>query len=306
MSDARDPKQPLRAGPWARLVFLQVPMAASAASLIAATATILDRPLQPAWYLAAFLGTWCVYLRDSAASCDAEDRVSQPGRAALFRSSPFLRRTLPAIAAVAGLATLAWIRPTTPTTALLIAVGLLGLLHAFSVGGRTTSCSTGPPRLQSRLAILKSPMVSIAWAGAAVSLPVLEGRGPGISTATWSGAAMLGLPLIAILLGDSLLLDLRDRDADAQFHLRTIAVRLRPRTVHLLVGGLLLVAAIGFVLISIAGDTAISGLALGIPAVLGLAIAWAAWSSLRNREASLTLTVMAWRFLAGIVCVTLA
>ena len=305
MSDATDPNQPSPAGPWARIVFLQAPMALSAASLIAAIAITLDRPLEPAWYLAAFLGTWCVYLRDSAASCDAEDRISQPGRAALFRSSSFLRTTLPAVVAVAGLATLAWIRPTVPTTVLLIGVGLLGLLHAFSVGNRAASRPAVPSRLQSRLAILKSPMVSVAWAAAAVSLPVLEGNGPGISTTTWTQATMLGLPLIAILLGDSLLLDLRDRDADAQFHLRTIAVRLRPRTVHVIVGALLLIAAVGFGFDSIAGDTAVSSLAVGIPVVLGLATAWTAWPSLRNHEAALAMAVMSWRFLAGIVCFTL-
>lgn len=306
MSDATDPNPKSASPPWARLVFLQIPMAISAASLIAAIAVTLDRPLEPAWYLAAFLGTWCVYLRDSAASCDAEDRISQPGRAALFRSSAFLRTTLPASTAVAGLATLAWIRPTTPTTILLVGVGLLGLLHAFSVGGRTTPASGGPSPLQSRLAIVKSPMVSIVWAAAAVSLPVLEGRGPEISTATWIEAAMLGLPLIAILLGDSLLLDLRDRDADAQFHLRTLAVRLRPRTVHAVVGGLLLLAAAGFALGSVVGEPVISELALGIPAVLGLVTAWAAWPSLRNREASLAMAVMSWRFLAAISCLILA
>ena len=306
MSDVNDPNQASRAGLWARIVFLQVPMAFSAASLIAAMAITLGRPLEPAWYLAAFLGTWCVYLRDSAASCDAEDRISQPGRAALFRASPFLRTTLPAVIAVAGLATLAWIRPTVPTTVLLIGVGLLGLLHAFSVGNRAASRSEVPSRLQSRLAILKSPMVSVAWAAAAVSLPVLEGNGPGISTTTWTQATMLGLPLIAVLLGDSLLLDLRDRDADAQFHLRTIAVRLRPRTVHVIVGALLLIAAVGFGFDSIAGDTAVSSLAVGIPVVLGLATAWIAWPSLRNQEASLAMAVMSWRFLAGIVCFTLA
>lgn len=292
-------------GPWARLVFLQVPMALSAASLIAALAITLGRPLDPAWYLAAFLGTWCVYLRDSAASCDAEDRVSQPGRAALFRASPFLRTTLPVLAAIAGLATLAWIGPTGPTTGLLVAVGLLGLLHAFSVGPRSTR-SDVRSSMQSRLAVLKSPMVSVAWATAAVSLPMLEGRGPEAPAGTWIDAFMIGVPLVAILLGDSLLLDLRDREADARFHLRTIAVRLRPRGVHVVVGVLLLIAAAGIAFDSIAGDPVIPWLVPGIPMVFGLAAAWAAWPHLRDHEASLAMAVMSWRFLTGIACLALA
>ena len=68
MSDAIDPNPKSTSPRGARLVFLQIPMAISAASLIAAIAFTLGRPLEPAWYLAAFLGTWCVYLRDSAAS----------------------------------------------------------------------------------------------------------------------------------------------------------------------------------------------------------------------------------------------
>ena len=305
MSDTPDPNPAPPTGPWARLVFLQIPMALSAASLIAAIAITLDRPLEPAWYLAAFLGTWCVYLRDSAASCDAEDRVSQPGRASLFRSSAFLRTSLPMITAITGFATLVWIRPTTATAGLLIGIGLLGLVHSFSVKDRTASRSEATRPLTSRLAILKSPMVSVAWAAAAVSLPVLEGNGPGISTTTWTQATMLGLPLIAILLGDSLLLDLRDRDADARFQLRTIAVRIRPRTVHVIVASLLLTAAAGFAFDSIAGDPAVPWLGFGIPVVLGLATAWATWPNLRGREASLAMAVMSWRFLAVVVCFTL-
>ena len=305
MSDTPDPNPASPTGPWDRLVFLQVPMALSAASLIAAIAITLDRPLEPAWYLAAFLGTWCVYLRDSAASCDAEDRVSQPGRASLFRSSAFLRTSLPVITAITGFATLVWIRPTAPTAGLLVGIGLLGLVHSFSVKDPTASRSEATRPLTSRLAILKSPMVSVAWAAAAVSLPVLEGRGPEISMTTWIEAAMLGLPLVAILLGDSLLLDLRDRDADARFQLRTIAVRIRPRTVHVIVAVLLLTAAAGFAFDSIAGDPAIPWLAFGIPVVLGLATAWATWPNLRGREASLAVAVMSWRFLAAVVCFAL-
>ena len=51
-------------------ILIQIPMAASAAALLFATARLLGRPLDGAWYAAAFLGTWCVYLRDSAASCE--------------------------------------------------------------------------------------------------------------------------------------------------------------------------------------------------------------------------------------------
>ena len=302
MNQTGDPAESRPSGPAERIVYLQVPMAMSSASLIAATATTLDRPLDPAWYLAAFLGTWCVYLRDSAASCDAEDRVSQPGRAALFRSSAFLRTVLPVVVAGAGLATLAWIRPTGWTTALLLGVGFLGLLHAVSVGGRTTSASEDHPPLRSRLAILKSPLVSIAWAAAAVSLPILEGRVPADSSHRWMDAVMLGLPLVAILLADSLLLDLRDREADARFQLRTIAVRLRPGTVHGIVGGLLVVAAAGIALDRITGDPAIPWLRFGIPVVLGLAAAWVAWPILRRHEAALAMSVMSWRFLAALVC----
>ena len=276
------------------LVLSQVAMAASAAALVFACSQVLEQPISPWWYACAFLGSWAVYLRDSAASCDAEDAISQPRRAAIFRGSTLWCVVLPVISGALAVAFGLLARPTTATLVLLGVVGVLGLLHALpaSQDDRSKGFAT------KRFAAVKSIVVSIAWAVAAVGLPVLEsGEEPSRSLTT--AAIWLVVLLIPLLLADSLLLDLRDRLADREFGLRTIAVRVGPHGVHAIVGGLL---GLALLVVLFGASDAVDPTGwrrIGLAGGLGLSGAWFSWKNLRRDEAGLAIAVMAWRFLAA-------
>ena len=281
-------------GPLSLVVLSQVAMAASAAALVFACSQVLDRSISPWWYAAAFLGSWAVYLRDSAASCDAEDSISQPRRAALFRGSRTWCAVLPLLGGALGVACGLVAGPRPITLALLGAVGVLGLLHALpSDGGRVAT---------KRFAAAKSIVVSIAWGLAAVGLPLLEGDGP-TTDATWTTAGWLVVLLVPVLLADSLLLDLRDRIADRTFGLRTIAVRVGPRDVHAAIGILLAVSAATILLGASSAVDPSRWLRIGLATTLGMAVAWAGWRGWRGNEAGLAAAVMAWRFLAALATI---
>ncbi len=277
-------------------ILIQIPMAASAAALLFSTAKFLGRPLDAGWYAAAFLGTWCVYLHDSAASCDAEDRISQPRRAAIFRSSRLLGTWMPLLSAVLGIGVLLFLEPSRPTITLLLVVAALGLLHAIPFGG-----SRGDDEARrdlKRFAVIKSPLVSIAWAVAAVALPILEGaHGMADSGRIGMTGVWLGGLLLPLLLADSLLLDVRDIDADRTFGLHTIAVRLGAERVRLL-AGILIVVAVGIgMLAANRTNTPSNVIEVCVTAGIGLGLGWAFWPRLRHREATISIAMMGWRFL---------
>lgn len=278
----------------ASLVLSQIAMAASAAGLVFACSRVLDRPISAWWFAAAFLSAWCVYLRDSAASCDAEDAISQPRRAAIFRGRRFWSWWLPGIAAVLGAGAALAAGPRTLTMALLAVMSVVAGLHA------RRGDATGTAGLSvKRLAAIKSIVVSLAWSLAAVGLPLLESATEPDRAAIVAGVwlVMLTTP---VLLADSLLLDLRDRAADQAFGLHTIAVRVGRRGVHALVAILLAIAAVVAI--------------LGVPdaidherwrrvataAVLGLAVPWFGWRTIRRDEVATAFTIMAWRLLAAL------
>lgn len=284
------------AGPIEAVVLSQFAMAASAACLVFACARTLDRPISWWWYPAALLGAWAVYLRDSAVSCDAEDSISQPRRAAIFRGSVAWSWWLPVATVVAGGGCVMLARPHATTAILLGLVGVLGLVHATPLtdGSRLPGrCST------KRFAVIKSVVVSLAWAVAAVWLPLAEST-PDAERPEVVAGIRLVLLLAPLLLADSLLLDLRDRIADRTYGLRTIAVRLGARGIHGLVGLLLGLSAI----------TVLAGASdaieperwrrLGIATVAGLAVPWFCWRAIRRDEVATALSMMGWRFLAVI------
>ena len=280
-------------------ILIQIPMAASAAALLFSTAEFLGRPLDAGWYAAAFLGTWCVYLHDSAASCDTEDRISQPRRAAIFRSSRLLATWFPILSAVLGIGVLLSLEPSRPTITLLFVVAALGLLHAIPFGG--SRGNTGSRRDLKRFAVIKSPLVSIAWAVAAVALPILEGDH---GTPDSGGIGLLGVwlggLLLPLLLADSLLLDVRDIKADQAFGLHTIAVRLGAKRARLL-SGVLIIVAVGIGLLATARiGTPSEWIPIWVTAGIGLGLGWAFWPRLRHQEATISIAMMGWRFLLPI------
>lgn len=281
------------------LVLSQIAMAASAAALVLACSEVLQRPISPWWYAAAFFGSWAVYLRDSAASCDAEDAISQPRRAAIFRGSGFRCLVLPGISGALAVAVGLLARPSLATIVLLGIVGGLGLLHALpsSKADRSKGLAT------KRFAAVKSVVVSVAWAAAAVGLPVLESD-PDPARPVTTAAIWLVILLVPLLLADSLLLDLRDRIADRDFGLRTIAVRIGARGIHALVGVLL---GLTVLVILLGASDAIDPTGwrrIGLAGCLGLTLTWFAWPVLRRNEPGLAMAMMSWRFLAALATAT--
>ena len=281
------------------LVLSQIAMAASAAALVFACSQVLERPISPWWYACAFLGSWAVYLRDSAASCNAEDSISQPRRAAIFRGSTLWCVVLPVISGGLAIAFGLIARPTSATLVLLGIVGVLGLLHALPSSKNSHSKGFATKRF----AAVKSIVVSIAWAVAAVGLPVLESGGDQTRSLT-TAAIWLAVLLIPLLLADSLLLDLRDRLADRDFGLRTIAVRVGPRGIHALVGSLLGVAVLVILLGASDALDPTGWRRIGLAGCLGLTVTWLSWPILRRNEPGLAIAVMAWRFLAAVATAT--
>ncbi len=288
---------PIR-GAAAWLILSQVAMATSASAIVFVAACVLDRPIDSWWYVAAFLGTWAVHLRDSAASCDAEDAISQPRRAAFFRDSLGWSRILPVIAALGAVGTSLLARPSWPTLVLLGVVAILGVLHARPRHPRTSSDDPGGTRGIKKFAAWKSVVVSTSWGVAAVGLPVLESTAPMDPPARATALWLLSL-LIPILLADSLLLDLRDRIADRTFSLSTLAVRLGPRGIHALVGVLLGFAAVLILPGSVEVIEPPVWRRVALASVLGLAIPWSAWRLVRTNEPTVAFSMMGWRFLAA-------
>ena len=286
------------------LVLSQLAMAASAAALIFACERTLDRPISPWWYAAAILGTWAVHLRDSAASCDAEDSISQPRRASLFRGHLIWSWILPGLAAAGGAVSALLAHPSLPTLILLAVVGTLGLLHALPTRSSNDETASNQPAILGvkRFAAGKSVVVSIAWTAAAVGLPLLEASA-GLDSTVWRAAIWLVLLLFPVLFADSLLLDLRDRIADRTFGLQTIAVRVGPKGVHATVGMLLGVSA---TIILLGGADAIDSenwRRLGLASVLGLGLVWFGWRGFRRDEAGVAFAVMSWRFIGALATI---
>ena len=276
------------------IVARQIPMAGSAAAIVFAATRYLGGAVSPWWYVAAFFGTWCVYLRDSAASCRAEDAISQPRRAAVFRDSVRWCRTAPFVSAIVAFVAIALARPSPTTWAVIATIGTLGLLHGLQ---NSPARSSGRERPLAWMAVVKSPIVAAAWTLGAVALPILETESS--TTPPTIAVILVAVLLYLALLCDSLLLDLRDRIADRTFGLNTIAVRIGPRGIHAMVG-LLVALMVLTSLVGIAGlDHAVSWRRISIACTLGIAVPWILWRRLEKDETTVTLSMMSWRYIAA-------
>ena len=273
-------------------------MAGSAVAIVFASAQYLEETISLWWYVAAFFGTWCVYLRDSAASCRTEDAISQPRRAAVFRDSERWCRVAPFASAIVALLAILLARPTATTWIVMTTIGILGLLHGFQNPPVRASEIRRP---LASMAVIKSPIVAGAWTLGAVALPILESES-GTAPSPIS-VILVSVLLYLALLCDSLLLDLRDRVADQTYGLHTIAVRIGSRGIHALVG-LLIALMVLTSLIGIVGlEQAASWRRLSIGCTLGIAVPWVLWQRLRKDEATVTLSMMAWRYIAAVAVV---
>ena len=277
-------------------------MAGSAVALLFAATKVMEVSISGWWYLVAGLGAWMVYLLDSARSRDAEDRQSQPERAERFRRHRLLRSVLPWLAGGFGLLSAILARPDWKMTSLLVALGLVGLAYVIpALPPERRQITGGGRRTLKQFAALKPLTICVAWTAGATLVPLFAAASApheGAWTACWLGA--LFFPL---LLADSLLLDLRDRDGDRAEGLRTVAVRLGPGRTHQAVGGCLAIAAVVVILGGSREYLDEAWLRVGLAGLLGLGTAWLAWPSIHRNESSTALGMMAWRYLVAVAAI---
>lgn len=274
-------------------VHSHIPMGLSAAALLYASARVLGVTLSPWWYAVAALGSWTIYLLDAARSRLDEDSLSQPERAALYCDHPTMRVILPWIAGALALVAALLADPPVAARWLLAALGAAGIAYAVPLlPGRSGSLHT-----LKDVALLKPLSICLAWALGAVLLPSLAGVPP---LAAWPAATWLALFLFLILLADTLLLDLRDREGDEAAGVSTFAVRFGVLPSHAAVGVAIVVAAIVFVLGTAGSPDPARWRRVGLASLAGIALAWLFWGNLRRSEAATAAGVMAWRFLAAL------
>lgn len=286
----------------ALFVYSQTLMAGSAVALLFAATKVMAVSISGWWYLVAGLGAWMVYLLDSARSRDAEDRRSQPERADLFRRHRLLRSGLPWLAGGLGLVATILARPGWEMVVLLAALGLVGLGYVIPAlpPQRGQAASSGRRTLK-QFAALKPLTICVAWTAGATLVPLLAAATVPVDAA-WT-ACWLGALFFPLLLADSLLLDLRDRDGDRAEGLRTVAVRLGTIRTHQVVGGCLAVTAVVVILGGARVPLADAWLRVGLAGLLGLGTAWLMWSSIRRNECSTAVGMMAWRYLAAVAAI---
>ena len=213
------------------VVHSQLFMAVSGVCFVSGVSLILvDGVPPPASLLAVATGILAVHLFDSVRGADREDRISQPHRAALFRTHAATALVLSGAFLV--LTVLFLLAAKTPLW-VLVAFGLLGLLAASYILPVLSwfDPRRGSPDSLKDLARLKPALISLAWlAGACL---VVLARSPHLD-GTPAAGDVLTLMIIAfpLLLLDSIWLDRRDRRADASYGRMTIAVRLSSRSFH--------------------------------------------------------------------------
>ena len=289
-------------------VHSQIFMAVSAAALICASAHVMEVELSPWWYVTAILGTWMIYLLDAARSHDAEDQLSQPVKASLYRRHPSLGSILPWLAGAAGLFTTWLADPSFEMICLLIGLGIAGLAYVLPIlplgnhgGNNPNDTPSRSFRTLKQIAVLKPITICLAWTAGSVLIPLLADGRP--ATTMMVDAAWLCGLWFPLLLADTMLLDVRDLEGDQDQGLRTPAIRIGRGGSHLLVGSCL---GVGW-LVLLCGESSVMGdspwLQVGMAGLLGLLAAWMSWPLLKHSEAGIALGLMGWRFLAAIMSI---
>lgn len=288
-------------------VHSQILMAISAAALMCSSAHVMQIKLSPWWYASAILGTWMIYLLDAARSRDAEDRLSQPAKALLFRRHPSLGSMLPWLAGIAGCFTTWLAEPPFEMICLLIGLGIAGLayvlpilpLRAHDPDDRNETVLPRSFQTLKQIAILKPVTICLAWTAGSVLVPLLADGRP--ATTTMIDAAWLCGLWFPLLLADTMLLDVRDLKGDQDQGLKTPAIRIGRRGSHLLVGACLVVGLLVLLIGESSGMAASHWLQVGSAGLLGLLATWMSWPWLRHSEVGIALGLMGWRFLAAVM-----
>lgn len=290
-------------------VHSQIFMAISAAALMCSSAHVMQVELSPWWYVTAILGTWMIYLLDAARSREAEDQLSQPAKASLFRRHPSLGSILPWLAGAVGLFTTWLADPSIEMVCLLIGLGIAGLAYVLPIlplgnqGGDNPNQTPTPRsfRTLKQIAVLKPITICLAWTAGSVLVPLFADGRPA-TTMIVDAAWLCGL-WFPLLLADTMLLDVRDLEGDQDQGLRTLAIRIGRRGSHLLVGSCL---GVGLLVLLIGESSGMGGslwLRVGMTGLLGLLAAWMMWPILKQSEAGIAFGLMGWRFLAAIMSI---
>lgn len=284
-------------------VHSQLPMALSAACLVYACSRVLGTVISPWWYLVATMGTWTIYLLDSTRSRNAEDQLSQPQRAALFQRSHILRTLLPWITGSVGVIATLLAKPDEHVIWVLIVLGLLGIAYAVPLLPEFKSSTSDSNPIQFRtlkhFALLKPLTICLAWILGAILIPLCASESCG-DTMSPMRALWLALLIGPLLLGDTLLLDLRDRDGDRAAGISTFVVRVSPITVHTVVGLCLGISALIFLAGAHDAPKPEIWKKVGLAGIIGLSTAWFGWPALQRSESGTAFGLMAWRFLAAL------
>lgn len=185
-----------------------VPAAAPASvalGLCAATAVLFDAPVPAAFYVAAFSGTFLVYLADRALPFSPEDTVNRGAEGRVITRTD---QVLIGVAMIAAVGSLPFLRITTLLAA--AAIGAVGFAYVVPIRGR---------RFKDAGAV-KPLLVAAGWIVGAVVLPLMEA---GVIGASVSTLAVFLLYRLFFLLPNTLLADLADVRGDLERGIRTPA-----------------------------------------------------------------------------------
>ncbi len=249
------------------------------------------------------MGTWTIYLLDSTRSRNAEDQISKPERAALFKKSRMLRTVLPWISGSIGVIAAVLANPNENSIWVLIILGTLGIAYAVPLLPELRKLHSSSEQTRfftlKQFALLKPVTICLAWILGAILIPLCAGDLPE-ENPTMVNALWLALLIGPLLLGDTLLLDLRDREGDRASGISTFAVRVKPATIHSTVAVCLGISGVVFILGANTASNPEIWKKVALAGIIGLTTAWFGWPVLQRSELGTAFGLMAWRFLAAI------
>lgn len=243
------PKVKTRRGLGSTLIAPALP-AAVAVALCSATTVLFDVKVAWPFYIAAFSGTYLVYLADRALPFSPEDAVNRGNRS----PGVTLSELVVGSAAIVGTASmLPFLRA--GTIALATVIGALAFAYVVPIGSR---------RLKDAGAV-KPFLIAAGWSAGAVLLPLVEGSSTSIDPVT---VAIFILYRLCFLLPNTLLADLADVSGDLGSGIRTPAGILGGRTTARTAQA----SAIAAILIAVFGLSALRPLILLDAAVLVIVV----------------------------------
>ncbi len=276
----------------------QIVMALSASAFVYTCAVCVGRHLPWDVYVAAFFGTWAVYLWDSGLGLSPEDKMNQPLRHLFFRKNQWLPLVVAPASLVLAAVFLLRERITFPEIFLFAILGVIGVGYVFPI----TPTKNGWKRLK-EIGAVKTHLISIAWLLGGIGLPLTLGARSGVYT-----SANLLIVVVFFYLSlylDTLALDWRDKNGDKAKGIQTRAVQLG-KNIHKVYaafcGVMAVYAAWAFHSLSTSNYPAHFLAATGIVAAW-LVILILLFPMIKKREIAFGVCVSLWRFLAVVAIV---